>query len=189
MDFSFRQLSQVIVILRFCACFFIILFHEKEVGKDSMGIFLILPLQCVFCFLFLEVGIILVIFCFCLQDLSFVDFSYACLKHVFFSRANLQCAKLRVGYCDQLSPSFISDQSLTGAIYLLCYFWYSWHRMLMLKDLFSTMLPCASKILEIRQFNMLTLLCIMPLPMVQLLRKKIVWNADYDLIVHPNFQR
>ncbi|KAK6944195.1 Potassium channel tetramerization-type BTB domain [Dillenia turbinata] len=28
-------------------------------------------------------------------DLSFVDFSYACLKNVFFSRANLQCAKFR----------------------------------------------------------------------------------------------
>ncbi|XP_057505679.1 FH protein interacting protein FIP2-like isoform X3 [Actinidia eriantha] len=28
-------------------------------------------------------------------DLSFVDFSYACLKTVFFSRANLQCAKFR----------------------------------------------------------------------------------------------
>lgn len=31
-----------------------------------------------------------------MQDLSFVDFSYACLKNVFFSRANLQCAKFRV---------------------------------------------------------------------------------------------
>jgi hypothetical protein len=30
------------------------------------------------------------------QDLSYVDFSYACLKNVFFSRANLQCAKFRV---------------------------------------------------------------------------------------------
>ncbi|XP_055809116.1 FH protein interacting protein FIP2 isoform X3 [Solanum dulcamara] len=30
-----------------------------------------------------------------LLDLSFVDFSYACLKTVFFSRANLQCAKFR----------------------------------------------------------------------------------------------
>lgn len=28
-------------------------------------------------------------------DLSYVDFSYACLKSVFFSRANLQCAKFR----------------------------------------------------------------------------------------------
>ncbi|KAJ6422583.1 hypothetical protein OIU84_027533 [Salix udensis] len=28
-------------------------------------------------------------------DLSYVDFSYACLKNVFFSRANLQCAKFR----------------------------------------------------------------------------------------------
>ncbi|XP_019157915.1 PREDICTED: FH protein interacting protein FIP2 [Ipomoea nil] len=28
-------------------------------------------------------------------DLSFVDFSYACLKNVFFSRANLQCAKFK----------------------------------------------------------------------------------------------
>nr|KAJ0224559.1 hypothetical protein LSAT_V11C100022790 [Lactuca sativa] len=28
-------------------------------------------------------------------DLSFVDFSYACLKNVFFSRANLHCAKFR----------------------------------------------------------------------------------------------
>ncbi|EOY10521.1 Potassium channel tetramerisation domain-containing protein / pentapeptide repeat-containing protein [Theobroma cacao] len=28
-------------------------------------------------------------------DLSFVDFSFACLKSVFFSRANLQCAKFR----------------------------------------------------------------------------------------------
>uniref|UniRef100_A0A7N0RHS1 Potassium channel tetramerisation-type BTB domain-containing protein n=1 Tax=Kalanchoe fedtschenkoi TaxID=63787 RepID=A0A7N0RHS1_KALFE len=28
-------------------------------------------------------------------DLSFVDFSFACLRNVFFSRANLQCAKLR----------------------------------------------------------------------------------------------
>lgn len=38
-----------------------------------------------------------------MQDLSYVDFSYACLKNVFFSRANLQCAKFRVGsnvqYC------------------------------------------------------------------------------------------
>lgn len=31
-----------------------------------------------------------------LQDLSYVDFSYACLKNVFFSRANLQSAKFRV---------------------------------------------------------------------------------------------
>ncbi|XP_057998449.1 FH protein interacting protein FIP2 isoform X5 [Hevea brasiliensis] len=30
-----------------------------------------------------------------LLDLSFVDFSFACLKNVFFSRANLQCAKFR----------------------------------------------------------------------------------------------
>ncbi|KAL2646702.1 hypothetical protein AAZV13_05G072300 [Glycine max] len=30
-----------------------------------------------------------------LLDLSYVDFSYACLKNVFFSRANLQCAKFR----------------------------------------------------------------------------------------------
>ncbi|EPS66885.1 hypothetical protein M569_07890 [Genlisea aurea] len=28
-------------------------------------------------------------------DLSYVDFSYACLKNVFFSRANLQCAKFK----------------------------------------------------------------------------------------------
>ncbi|KAL9431404.1 hypothetical protein AB3S75_026565 [Citrus x aurantiifolia] len=28
-------------------------------------------------------------------DLSLVDFSYACLRNVFFSRANLQCAKFR----------------------------------------------------------------------------------------------
>lgn len=28
-------------------------------------------------------------------DLSFVDFSYACIRNVFFSRANLQCAKFR----------------------------------------------------------------------------------------------
>lgn len=28
-------------------------------------------------------------------DLSYVDFSYACIKNVFFSRANLQCAKFR----------------------------------------------------------------------------------------------
>ncbi|CAI0383994.1 unnamed protein product [Linum tenue] len=28
-------------------------------------------------------------------DLSFVDFSFACLKNVFFSRANLQCAKFK----------------------------------------------------------------------------------------------
>ncbi|KAM1737988.1 hypothetical protein ACFX11_013858 [Malus domestica] len=28
-------------------------------------------------------------------DLSLVDFSYACLKNVFFSRANLQCAKFK----------------------------------------------------------------------------------------------
>ncbi|KAL0308263.1 UNVERIFIED_CONTAM: FH protein interacting protein FIP2 [Sesamum radiatum] len=33
------------------------------------------------------------------KDLSFVDFSYACLKNVFFSRANLQCAKFR-GRCE-----------------------------------------------------------------------------------------
>ncbi|RXH81653.1 hypothetical protein DVH24_035074 [Malus domestica] len=31
-------------------------------------------------------------------DLSFVDFSYACLKNVFFSRANLQCAKFKVSF-------------------------------------------------------------------------------------------
>ncbi|XP_062100284.1 FH protein interacting protein FIP2-like [Humulus lupulus] len=30
-------------------------------------------------------------------DLSYVDFSHACLRDVFFSRANLQCAKFRVG--------------------------------------------------------------------------------------------
>ncbi|KAB2049491.1 hypothetical protein E1A91_A13G187400v1 [Gossypium mustelinum] len=30
-----------------------------------------------------------------LLDLSLVDFSFACLKNVFFSRANLQCAKFR----------------------------------------------------------------------------------------------
>ncbi|GKA26392.1 FH protein interacting protein FIP2 [Tanacetum coccineum] len=29
------------------------------------------------------------------QDLSYVDFSFACLKNVFFSRANLHCAKFR----------------------------------------------------------------------------------------------
>ncbi|KAB2049492.1 hypothetical protein E1A91_A13G187400v1 [Gossypium mustelinum] len=29
------------------------------------------------------------------RDLSLVDFSFACLKNVFFSRANLQCAKFR----------------------------------------------------------------------------------------------
>ncbi|GLT87438.1 hypothetical protein SLE2022_055210 [Rubroshorea leprosula] len=28
-------------------------------------------------------------------DLSYVDFSHACLKNIFFSRANLQCAKFR----------------------------------------------------------------------------------------------
>ncbi|EXC31701.1 FH protein interacting protein FIP2 [Morus notabilis] len=28
-------------------------------------------------------------------DLSYVDFSYACIRNVFFSRANLQCAKFR----------------------------------------------------------------------------------------------
>ncbi|CAB4285853.1 unnamed protein product [Prunus armeniaca] len=28
-------------------------------------------------------------------DLSFVDFSYACLRNVFFSRANLHCAKFK----------------------------------------------------------------------------------------------
>jgi hypothetical protein len=28
-------------------------------------------------------------------DLSYVDFSHACLRNVFFSRANLQCAKFR----------------------------------------------------------------------------------------------
>uniref|UniRef100_A0A6N2KQR0 CS domain-containing protein n=1 Tax=Salix viminalis TaxID=40686 RepID=A0A6N2KQR0_SALVM len=33
------------------------------------------------------------------KDLSYVDFSYACLKNVFFSRANLQCAKFR-GRCE-----------------------------------------------------------------------------------------
>ncbi|XP_008240560.1 PREDICTED: FH protein interacting protein FIP2 isoform X4 [Prunus mume] len=30
-----------------------------------------------------------------LLDLSFVDFSYACLRNVFFSRANLHCAKFK----------------------------------------------------------------------------------------------
>ncbi|XP_026428011.1 FH protein interacting protein FIP2-like isoform X2 [Papaver somniferum] len=30
-----------------------------------------------------------------LLDLSYVDFSFACLKNVFFSRANLQCAKFK----------------------------------------------------------------------------------------------
>lgn len=37
------------------------------------------------------------------QDLSYVDFSYASLKNVFFSRANLQCAKFRV--CTIAVPS------------------------------------------------------------------------------------
>ncbi|CAI0383993.1 unnamed protein product [Linum tenue] len=37
-------------------------------------------------------------------DLSFVDFSFACLKNVFFSRANLQCAKFKVYI--QLIPYF-----------------------------------------------------------------------------------
>lgn len=37
------------------------------------------------------------------QDLSYVDFSYASLKSVFFSRANLQCAKFRV--CTIAVPS------------------------------------------------------------------------------------
>ncbi|KAH9784578.1 FH protein interacting protein FIP2 [Citrus sinensis] len=32
-------------------------------------------------------------------DLSLVDFSYACLRNVFFSRANLQSAKFRVDAC------------------------------------------------------------------------------------------
>ncbi|GKA62359.1 FH protein interacting protein FIP2, partial [Tanacetum coccineum] len=30
-----------------------------------------------------------------MKDLSYVDFSFACLKNVFFSRANLHCAKFR----------------------------------------------------------------------------------------------
>ncbi|KAJ6974968.1 hypothetical protein NC653_030958 [Populus alba x Populus x berolinensis] len=32
-----------------------------------------------------------------MQDLSYVDFSYASLQNVLFSRANLLCAKFRVG--------------------------------------------------------------------------------------------
>jgi uncharacterized protein YjbI with pentapeptide repeats len=43
-----------------------------------------------------------------MQDLSYVDFSYASLKNVFFSRANLQCAKFRVSVishtCNALCP-------------------------------------------------------------------------------------
>ncbi|XP_006364735.1 FH protein interacting protein FIP2 isoform X4 [Solanum tuberosum] len=42
-------------------------------------------------------------------DLSFVDFSYACLKTVFFSRANLQCAKFR-GRCE------FTGANLRGAV-------------------------------------------------------------------------
>lgn len=40
---------------------------------------------------------LMVIFEMELQDLSYVDFSYACITNVFFSRANLHCAKFRVG--------------------------------------------------------------------------------------------
>ncbi|RVW90262.1 hypothetical protein CK203_036719 [Vitis vinifera] len=43
-----------------------------------------------------------------MQDLSYVDFSYACLKSVFFSRANLQCAKFRKhGNLEKLYPELL----------------------------------------------------------------------------------
>lgn len=48
-----------------------------------------------------------------MQDLSFVDFSYACLKNVFFSRANLQCAKFRVGIVYHKCEALISSLRMT----------------------------------------------------------------------------
>ncbi|KAJ8441087.1 hypothetical protein Cgig2_000348 [Carnegiea gigantea] len=44
-------------------------------------------------------------------DLSYVDFSHACLKGVFFSRANLQCAKFRVGYLLVQDLSLLANTS------------------------------------------------------------------------------
>ncbi|GMJ11281.1 hypothetical protein like AT5G55000 [Hibiscus trionum] len=50
-------------------------------------------------------------------DLSFVDFSFACLKNVFFSRANLQCAKFR-GRCEftgaNLRGALLAGANLQG---------------------------------------------------------------------------
>ncbi|KAJ4842370.1 hypothetical protein Tsubulata_015730 [Turnera subulata] len=51
-------------------------------------------------------------------DLSYVDFSYASLKNVFFSRANLQCAKFR-GRCEftgaNLRGALLAGASLQSA--------------------------------------------------------------------------
>ncbi|GJV97919.1 FH protein interacting protein FIP2 [Tanacetum coccineum] len=47
------------------------------------------------------------------QDLSYVDFSFACLKNVFFSRANLHCAKFR-GRCE-FSGANLRGVLLAGA--------------------------------------------------------------------------
>jgi uncharacterized protein YjbI with pentapeptide repeats len=46
-----------------------------------------------------------------MQDLSYVDFSYASLQNVLFSHANLLCAKFRVGVisysCNALCPEHL----------------------------------------------------------------------------------
>ncbi|KAL0338762.1 UNVERIFIED_CONTAM: FH protein interacting protein FIP2 [Sesamum angustifolium] len=57
-------------------------------------------------------GEVLCSIAFDLWDLSFVDFSYACLKNVFFSRANLQCAKFRTA---DLTNANLEGANLEGA--------------------------------------------------------------------------
>ncbi|PPS13462.1 hypothetical protein GOBAR_AA07117 [Gossypium barbadense] len=51
------------------------------------------------------------------RDLSFVDFSFACLKNVFFSRTNLQCAKF--WHVDAVGSNFhnatLRECEFTGA--------------------------------------------------------------------------
>ncbi|XP_062113594.1 FH protein interacting protein FIP2-like [Humulus lupulus] len=50
-------------------------------------------------------------------DLSYVDFSYACLRNVFFSRANLQCAKFRDGDAEGaiFHNAILQECEFTGA--------------------------------------------------------------------------
>ncbi|KAJ0793750.1 putative chromatin remodeling & transcription regulator BTB-POZ family [Helianthus annuus] len=54
-------------------------------------------------------------------DLSYVDFSFACLKNVFFSRANLQCAKFRV-ICDVDAENTIFHNAILHACLIDCSF-------------------------------------------------------------------
>ncbi|GJR56553.1 FH protein interacting protein FIP2 [Tanacetum coccineum] len=58
-------------------------------------------------------------------DLSYVDFSFACLKNVFFSRANLHCAKFR-GRCEftgaNLRGALLAGANLQNACLIDCSF-------------------------------------------------------------------